>query len=91
VRTAAIPTKLLHQITADEREEFTDRFGDCWWVRKEIAVYFEKKLAELIEEAEKAEWYTLPNMMHKHADNIGERRGMRRIIKLLKEGIPDGE
>ena len=80
-----LPLELLQSIGDEEAQsEFIAAFGGYKFIRERLIHYLELQVDKLIKESEKDSWYDCPNMHHKHADNIGQRKSLRKIINLLK-------
>ena len=86
-KAITLPHDFILQVAQSDRKEFLSMFRHCWSVRKEFVTYFEKELAKLDVKMESEECYNSPNMVPMQSSITGEKRGIKKVLKLLKEGI----
>lgn len=73
--------------STEEKVEFIDSFQSCKYVREKIVEHFEKEIEKLVLASEDPKLYQLGNLSNAHSDNVGQRRGIRQVLKFLKEGL----
>ena len=81
-----LPASLKFE-SKEEKEEFEQDFQSCRSVREKLVEHFEKEIERLVIASEDPELYKLNNLSNAHSDNVGMRRGIRKVLNLLKEGL----
>ena len=75
-----LPIELTQGPDADE---FLNSYNETRFLREALADYLRGEIEKLLIADEDFNLYDSPNLLLAHCDNIAERRGLRRAIKLL--------
>lgn len=86
-----LPIGLVQLVPAEDQEEFFQQFRGCHYVRSILVKFFERELQALVEEDEGIDAGKTYNYTEALADNRGARRRLRKVINILKEGIPHAD
>lgn len=85
-----LPMNLTNLVPTKDRDEFKQQYLNSWYVRSILADYFQEQVDKLNESAESIDLLKRPNMISEYVSINAEKRGLRGVINLLREGVPDG-